>query len=227
MRILLAEDDAHVANAVSGALRIEGFEVDTVRDGEEALFLAEQGIHDAIVLDIMMPSMEGTEIAREIRKKGLTTPIIFTTAKDSIKDRVFGLEIGGDDYLVKPYALSELIARINALIRRNGTTRSGSHTMEYGKIRLDTLSFEASFDGHDLHLTQKEAEILEFLLANRGAILTRNQIIGRVWGYETDLGMGILDVHMHNLRKKLKQAEAGPVIKTVRNVGFMLDAKQG
>lgn len=225
MRLLIAEDDERVVEALGKALRAEGFEVDTTGDGAEACYLAERTIHDLIVLDIIMPSMSGLDVVRSIRSRGIDTPIILTTAKDGVKDRVAGLDSGADDYLVKPYALSELIARINALLRRCGNDQQDIGTLSYGPLSLDTRAHSAYVHGHDLRLTQKEYEIAEFLTMNKGRIITRNQLIERLWEYETDLGMGILDVHIHNLRKKLKaSAEDAPVIRTIRRVGFMLEA---
>lgn len=225
MRLLIAEDDERVVEALGKALRAEGFDVDATGDGAEACYLAERTIHDLIVLDIIMPSMSGLDVVRSIRSRGIDTPIILTTAKDGVKDRVAGLDLGADDYLVKPYALSELIARINALLRRCGNDQQDIGMLSCGPLSLDTRTHGAYMHGRDLHLTQKEYEIAEFLVMNKGRIITRGQLIERLWEYETDLGMSILDVHIHNLRKKLKtSAEDAPVIRTIRRVGFMLEA---
>ncbi|AJC12355.1 hypothetical protein JI75_06505 [Berryella intestinalis] len=223
MRILVAEDDIQVLTAVTTALRREGYEVDGTGDGEEALYLATKEIYDLVILDIVMPSLSGLDVLHAIRERDFAVPAIFTTARDSIRDRVVGLGSGADDYLVKPYALSELVARVQALLRRTSGVQQNAHILRYGCLELNTRSHELDINGTAVHLTQKEFELFEYLLINNGRILTRDQIIERLWDCDTDLGYDILDVHMHNLRKKLRKAMPdAELIATVRGVGYLL-----
>lgn len=224
MRLLVAEDDASLLQAISEALGKEGFEVDSVGDGADTYFFAVQGIYDLLVLDITMPSMSGLEIVKELRSNAIDTPVLFVTARDTIADRVTGLGIGADDYLVKPFALAELIARVHALLRRSAGEAT-KRVLAHGAFELDLLSREARYNGCDLNLTMKEFELLEFLIINKGSILTRSQISDRLWGFDTDIGFGILDVHMHNLRKKLAAASCEDNIKTIRGVGYQFKAE--
>lgn len=225
MRLLVAEDDISLLHAISDALVKEGFEVDAIGDGADGYFFATQGIYDLLVLDITMPNMSGLEIVANLRANAVDTPVLFVTARDTIADRVKGLGIGADDYLVKPFALAELIARIHALLRRSAG-RADDRSLVYGGFELDLPSREARFNGTNLNLTVKEFELLEFLIVNKGSILTRSQISDRLWGFDTDIGFGILDVHMHNLRKKLAAASCGDAIKTIRGVGYQLKTEE-
>lgn len=224
MRLLVAEDDASLLQAISEALGKEGFEVDSVGDGADTYFFAAQGIYDLLVLDITMPSMSGLEIVKELRSNAVDTPVLFVTARDTIADRVTGLGIGADDYLVKPFALAELIARVHALLRRSAGEAT-KRVLAHGAFELDLLSREARYNGCDLNLTMKEFELLEFLIINKGSILTRSQISDRLWGFDTNIGFGILDVHMHNLRKKLAAVSCEDNIKTIRGVGYQFKAE--
>lgn len=220
MKILVAEDDANLMRVIAGALEGEGYEVDATTDGAECLFLAEQDIYDLLVLDIVMPGMSGLEIVANLRSADRLVPVLFVTARDSIADRVTGLTLGADDYLVKPFALMELIARVHALLRRSAEGR-GNRCLTQGLFELDFASREARYDGGDLGLTAKEFELLEFLIINKNGILTRGQISSRLWGYDSDIGFGILDVHVHNLRKKLVASGCNDAIQTVRGVGYL------
>ena len=224
MRLLVAEDDASLLQAISEALGKEGFEVDSGGDGADTYFFAAQGIYDLLVLDITMPSMSGLEIVKELRSNAIDTPVLFVTARDTIADRVTGLGIGADDYLVKPFALAELIARVHALLRRSAGEAT-KRVLAHGAFELDLLSREARYNGCDLNLTMKEFELLEFLIINKGSILTRSQISDRLWGFDTNIGFGILDVHMHNLRKKLAAVSCEDNIKTIRGVGYQFKAE--
>lgn len=226
MRILVAEDDARLLRAIARALEGEGYEVDATADGAECLFFAEQDVHDLIVLDIVMPGMSGLDIVAKLRADDRLVPVLFVTARDSIPDRVKGLALGADDYLVKPFALPELIARVEALLRRSTGIRSARH-VAYGDLELDLLAHEATCAGESLNLTQKEFELLEFLIANKGRILTRAQLSNRLWDYDADISFGILDVHIHNLRKKLGACGHGRLIQTVRGVGYLIKAGEG
>lgn len=223
MRILVAEDDAHLLDAIANALEDEGYEVDTTADGDECLFFAEQDVHDLLVLDIVMPGMSGLDIVAKLRESDRLVPVLFVTARDSISDRVAGLTLGADDYLVKPFALPELIARVEALLRRSTGGRS-AHRVTCGDIELDLLARTATCAGASLGLTQKEFDLIEFLIANKGRILTRGQLCSRLWDYGANIGFGILDVHIHNLRKKLGAHGHDQLIQTVRGVGYLFKA---
>lgn len=220
MRILVAEDDTLLLKAVAEALAREGFEVDAISDGAESCFLAEQDIYDLLMLDIVMPGMNGLAIVKQLRSKGIGTPVLFVTARDTISDRVQGLSIGADDYLVKPFALPELIARVHALLRRSAGDR-GNNCLTCGKFELDSVGKEARYSGQSLGLTAKEFELLEFLIINKNTILTRGQISDRLWSYDSDIGFGILDVHIHNVRKKLAALECPDTVTTIRGVGYI------
>ena len=225
MRLLIAEDDELLARAIADALEHEGYEVDSLQNGADGYFFAAQGIYDLLVLDITMPGMSGLEIVRKLRANDVGTPALFVTARDTVSDRVAGLSIGADDYLVKPFALPELIARVHALLRRSAG-ESGGRKLTQGAFELDLMSHEARYDGKLLNLTVKEFELLEFLVINRGSILTRGQISDRLWGYDSDIGYGILDVHIHNVRKKLLAASCDDAIKTIRGVGYQFNVKE-
>lgn len=221
MKALVAEDDRHLCRAMVQVLEAEGLDVDGVGDGADALFMARSGVYDILVLDITMPSMTGLSLVEQLRVEDNSVPVLFVTARDAVSDRVAGLNIGGDDYLVKPFAVSELAARVNALLRRrSGTTPKKQ--MALGELVLALDAHEARWRGQLLPLTSKEYGLLEYLALNKDSILTRSQLCDRLWGYDSDMGFGILDVHVHNLRKKLMEAGCDNVVQTVRGVGYRL-----
>jgi DNA-binding response OmpR family regulator len=223
LKILLAEDDKQTLRVVTQALEGEGYSVDAFLDGAEANYYAEQDIYDLLVLDIKMPGLSGSDLLKNIRSRGISVPVIFTTAQDSIPDRVAGLGLGADDYLVKPYALDELLARVSALLRRASGRQDAVHIIEYGPVKLDGKTMRIMVPGGEIQLTGKEYNLFEYLLVNRGRIITRAQIANRIWGMDSDLSLDIIDVHMHNLRKKLATQEVTTdLIKTVRGVGYMV-----
>ncbi|MBA2874697.1 response regulator transcription factor [Thermaerobacillus caldiproteolyticus] len=220
MRLLVVEDHLDLLEAMIEILSDE-FVVDSATDGEEGLFLALQNIYDAIILDVMLPGMDGFEIVQRIRKEEIATPVLFLTAKDSLEDRVKGLDFGGDDYLVKPFQAPELKARIRALLRRSGgfTTKQ---TIRYRGIELFGKEKDVIVDGHPIKVTAKQYELLEYLIHNKGMILTKEQIYDRVWGFDSDTTIAIVEVFIHHLRKKLEPFGYHTDIKTVRGVGYML-----
>jgi len=220
MKILVVEDDTMLRNAITSVLISEGYSVEDTGLGEEGLFLAEQGIYDVVVLDIMLPGMSGLEIVKELRKKDVLVPVLFLTAKDSVEDRVIGLNMGADDYLVKPFAVAELLARVKALLRRKGGDTE--ELLTYKKLSLNPKLQQASYEGMDMGLTPKEFELLEYLALNRERILTREQIFDRLWGYESESSYGIVDVYVHHIRKKMQTTGCEHFIRTVRGVGYML-----
>jgi len=197
------------------------FEVETATDGEEALYLAQQNIFDIILLDVMLPEMDGFSILKTLRKDRVETPVLFVTAKDSLEDRVTGLEIGGDDYIVKPFQAAELKARIRASLRRSGNMTI-DHTLRYRGIELFGKEKEIKVDGQPLKLTITQYELLEYLIQNSGNILTREQIFDRVWGFESDTTIAIVEVYIHHLRKKLEPFGYHKDIQNVRGIGYLL-----
>lgn len=221
MRVLIVEDDKSLLNAVATVFEEESYQVDRAEDGEDGLALAEQGIYDLMVLDIMLPGLTGIEILREMRKQGLTTPVLLLTARDSVEDRVKGLDAGADDYVTKPFAVQELLARARALLRRHGAL-SIDGDITYGRIVLRPKSHDGYVDNQPLKLTSKEYKLLEYLIVNREQILTREQIFDRVWGFDVDSNTSVVDVYMHYVRKKLAAHGCDHLVQTIRGVGYML-----
>lgn len=224
MRILVVEDEKTLREAVSDVLSEENYLVDGVGTGDEGLYLAEQGIHDLLILDIMLPELNGLEIVKRLRNKGDSTPILLLTAKDSLEDKVTGLNSGADDYLVKPFAVPELLARVKALLRRRGNVGQEGE-IAYHDIVINNRLKQASVGEQPLDLTLKEFELLEFFVLNSEQILTREQIFDRIWGFESETTGGIVDLYVHYLRKKLAPYHKDTLINTVRGAGFMLKEK--
>jgi two-component system response regulator CiaR len=221
MRILVVEDELPLLQTIQTLLQEEGYQVDPTGCGEEGCYLAEQGIYDLVVLDRMLPGMDGVKIVQTLRAKQVVTPILFLTARDSIEDMVKGLDSGADDYMTKPFGVPELLARVRALLRRRGGIENEDR-LEYDQLVLTGRTKEAAIAGQPLDLTLKEFELLEYLLRNRGQILTREQICLRVWGLDSDVGSNVVDVYVFYLRKKLKPFDYDHMIHTIRNVGYIL-----
>ncbi len=222
MKILLVEDELRMAQALCEILRLEKYEVDHCADGAEGLVAAQSGIYDIIVLDVMLPSMNGFEIAKRIRKSGIRSPILMLTAKGEVDDKVTGLDSGADDYLTKPFMTKELLARLRALGRRNINTPDGKLT--FGDISLDSDNYELCCvtNGQSVRLGEKEWRILEYLIANQNQILTREQLALKIWGYDNDAEYNNVEVYMSFTRKKLVFVGAKTEIKAVRGVGYEL-----
>lgn len=220
MRLLVVEDNASLLESIVQILRDE-FEVDTAMNGEDGLFLALQNIYDAILLDVMMPEMDGFEVIQKIRDEKIETPVLFLTARDSLEDRVKGLDFGGDDYIVKPFQAPELKARIRALLRRSGSLTT-QQTIRYTGIELFGKDKDIQVDGQGIKLTLKQYELLEYLIQNSGKILMREQIFDRVWGFDSDTTVAIVEVYVHHLRKKLEPFGYQKDIQTVRGIGYIL-----
>ncbi len=221
MKILIVEDDLPLQQAMARLFREEGYTVHETDSGDEGLFLAEQNIYELIVLDVMLPGMSGISLIHHLRSRRMDTPILLLTARDALEDRVRGLDAGADDYVVKPAAYPELLARVRAILRRRGVVGQEGDP-SYADIVLRSREQDGYVDSKPLHLTQKEYELLEFLLVNKERILTREQIMDRVWGYDTDHAAGVVDVYVHYVRKKLASFGRDHFIHTVRGVGFML-----
>lgn len=222
MRILLVEDEKRMAQALCELLRQESYGVDHFADGTDGLEALESGIYDIAILDVMLPGMGGFEIARTARKEGITTPILMLTAKGELDDKVTGLDSGADDYLTKPFMTKELLARLRALGRR--TLGTNDSTLSWGDISLDTgtLTLSCVANGQSVRLSEKEYRILEYLMANRGQILTREQLAVKIWGFESDAEYNNVEVYMSFTRKKLAFVGAKTGIKAVRGIGYEL-----
>lgn len=220
MKVLVVEDNASLLESMRQILEDE-YEVDTADNGEDGLFLAQQRIYDIILLDVMLPGMDGFEIIRHMRNAKIDTSVLFLTAKDSLEDRVRGLELGGDDYLVKPFQAAELKARIRALLRRSGIL-SLEQGWKYRGIQLLEKEKGILVEGEAVRLTLKQYELLEYLIQNKGKILTREQIFDRIWGFDSDTTIAIVEVFVHHLRKKLEPFQYHKDIQTIRGIGYML-----
>ncbi len=222
MRLLLVEDEKRMAQALCEILRLEKYEVDHAADGISGLDAVESGIYDIIILDVMLPGMDGFEIVKRARQKGIRTPILMLTAKSELDDKIMGLDSGADDYLTKPFITKELLARLRALGRRNINTPDG--TLTFGDIALDTGTsmLSCSSNGQSVRLSEKEYHILEYLIANQGQILTREQLAVKIWGVESDVEYNNVEVYMSFTRKKLAFVGAETEIKAVRGIGYEL-----
>ncbi|HUZ88094.1 MAG TPA: response regulator transcription factor [Candidatus Baltobacterales bacterium] len=218
MRVLVVEDDRRLADSLRRSLIESRMAVDVAHDGEEGLAAASSTPYDVIVLDIMLPRLDGLEVTRRLREHRVETPILMLTARDAVDDRVGGLEAGADDYLVKPFALREVVARLRALTRRHVPNRNAQ--LKAGKLLLDTAAHTLTVDGHEVDLTTKEFAILEYFLLNRGRLLTRGQILEHAWDYDFEGGRNLIEVYIGRLRKKLIEAGAGDPFITVRGSGY-------
>jgi len=222
MRVLLAEDEKRMAAALVALLRQEKYDVDHFADGASALDALESGIYDLAVLDVMMPGMNGYEVAKHARTAGITTPILMLTAKSQLDDKVEGLDSGADDYLTKPFETKELLARLRALGRRSVTFQDGS--LRFGDVSLDTATSTLTCEttGQSVRLGEKELRILEYMFLNRGQIMTREQLAVKIWGYENEAEYNNVEVYMSFTRKKLSFVGSGVAIKAVRGLGYEL-----
>lgn len=224
MRILVVEDERPLLEAVAAVLREESYQVDEADNGPDGLYWAQQRIHDLIVLDLNLPGMDGLAVLTGLRRAGTAIPVLLLTARDSVEDRVKGLDTGADDYIVKPFATPELLARIRVLLRRqSGGAPDGE--VKYGRLSVRQQAMDGYADGVPLKLTVKEYELLEYFMLNREQILTKEQLLDRVWGIDTGAGLGVIDVYVHYLRKKLAVFGCESLIHTVRGVGYQLKEK--
>jgi two-component system response regulator CiaR len=221
MRVLVVEDDTSLLKVIRDIFEGEAFLTDIAETGDEGYYWAQQAIHDLIVLDVMLPGMSGVEIVKKLRAQAVLIPIILLTAKDTVEDRVAGLDAGADDYVTKPFAVSELLARSRAVLRRRGTIGQEGDLI-CGPIRLVPAARDAFNGETPLNLTATEYELLEFFLCNKEQILTREQIFDRVWGFDSASAITAVDVYVHHLRKKLTAHGAGTFLRTVRGIGYLL-----
>jgi len=222
MDVLVVEDDPRVARLVARALGEAGHRVTVAVDGAEGLAEGEKGIHDVIVLDIMLPEINGFEVSRRLRQQQVRTPILMLTARDAVPDRVRGLDAGADDYLVKPFALDELLARVRALGRR--MSQDGEDVLRAGDLTLDLGRHEARRGDREIELTPREFSLLHYLLRHPGQVMTKDQILDHVWGYETEASSNVVEIYIHYLREKVDRGFPRPLIRTVRGVGYTIRA---
>jgi two-component system response regulator MprA len=221
VKILVVDDDRAVRESLRRALELQGYEVELAGDGAEALeVLSANGQVDAVVLDILMPGIDGLEVCRRIRGRGDSIPVLMLTARDAVGDRVEGLDAGADDYLVKPFALEELLARVRALLRRASPTADG--VLRFADLELDTGTREVRRDGDKIELTRTEFNLLELFMVNPRQVLTRSIIFERVWGYDFGFASNSLDVYIGYLRRKTEAGGRPRLIHTVRGVGYAL-----
>ncbi len=220
MRILVVDDDQKLCNVIKQGLEEEAYAVDCVHDGDDGEYYAKSSPYDLIILDIMMPKKNGIEVCRNLRAKKITTAILMLTAKDTVGDRVKGLDTGADDYLVKPFAFIELLARVRALLRREGTSKSTE--LSVGNLILDTATRKVSWKQTHLDLTTKEYSILEYMMRNPNAVLTRTMIEEHAWNYDFDSMSNLVDVYIKRLRQKIDPNEGKHIIQTVRGAGYRI-----
>ncbi len=224
MQVLIVEDEKRLAAALRQILTEQKYMVDTVYDGNDGLDYALSGIYDVIILDIMLPYRDGFQIAYELRRKKIDTPILMLTAKDTVPDKVSGLNSGADDYMTKPFAPEELLARIKALTRRRGEVVLDE--TGFGDFSFNVSTSELSKGGKSVRLNYKESEILKLLIANRDTIISKEEIITKVWGYDSDAGSNNVEAYISFLRRKLHFINSSTEIKTIKKMGYRLEQKQ-
>ncbi|MHA6531732.1 response regulator transcription factor [Paenibacillus sp. BAC0078] len=222
MRILIVEDEVHLAEALSQILKKMNYSVDAVHDGRSGLDYAQSGIYDLLLLDIMMPEMDGITVLKKLRSEGVSTPVIMLTAKGEISDMVTGLDYGADDYIAKPFSSEELLARIRAALRRKGEVIPDD-TLKLRDIELNTANLKLSVKGKEIKLNLKENELLELLILRKQAVTSKEQIIEKLWGFDSEAEHNNVEVYISFLRKKLTFLNSEVRINTIRNVGYVLE----
>ena len=220
MRILLVEDDSRVASFIRRGLREENYAVDVAKDGEEAVYMAQTGVYDLLILDLLLPKKSGLEVLRALRGERVNTPTLMLTAKDEVEDRVKGLDAGADDYLTKPFGFEELLARIRALLRRRGDLVST--LLKVGDLELDTLRHKAGRAGKELKLTSREYALLEYLMRHANRVVTRTMLAEHVWEQDFDPLSNVIDVHIARLRRKIDSDFRKKYLETLRGTGYIL-----
>ncbi|HNW44331.1 MAG TPA: response regulator transcription factor [Elusimicrobiales bacterium] len=223
MRVLIAEDEKKIAEFIKRGLREEGYAADIAPTGHDALTLAEENPYDLLLLDVMLPGLDGVEVCSRLRAAGFTAPIMMLTAKDRVEDKVKGLDSGANDYLTKPFAFEELLARVRALLRAKPS--EASNILRAGDIELNLPAHKALRSGKELDLSAKEFSLLEYLVRNKDRIVTRTMIAEHVWDINFDTGTNVIDVYINYLRRKLEKNPAKKIIRTVRGKGYLLKSE--
>jgi two-component system OmpR family response regulator len=223
MRLLVVEDDKTIAHFVKKGLKEGYFAVDTASDGEEGLYLALHERYDLLILDIMLPKMDGIEILKAIRAKEIDTPVIFLTAKGAERDIVQGLNVGADDYMVKPFSINELLARVRAILRRG--TSEGVATLQVADLTMELKTHKVFRGKRRIDLTPKEYALLEYLMSNEGQVLTRTMISECIWDYHFDSLTNVVDVHIYHLRNKIDKGFKPKLLHTIKGVGYVLEQR--
>lgn len=227
MRILVIEDNHRLNSSLTASLVHEGYSVDSAYDGQEGQDLAEMTPYDLILLDVLLPKKDGLEVCRDLRRRRVHTPILLLTARDSVDDRVQGLDCGADDYLVKPFAMRELLARLRALLRRQQPAKQGR--MEIGDLLIDPVTHTVEREGQPIDLTPKEFALLEYMMYHPNQVVTREMIEQHIWNYDFECESNVIDVYVRRLRRKIDAPFAVKLLTTVRGVGYRLQppARQG
>jgi two-component system copper resistance phosphate regulon response regulator CusR len=219
MRILVIEDEKKIASFIKRGLKEEGYMIDVAYDGEEGYRLSRENDYDLILLDIMLPKRDGISLCRQLRDDGVTTPVLMLTAKDSVQDKVTGLDSGADDYLTKPFAFEELLARIRALMRKRSPLAT---KLQAGDLVLDLITHRVTRAGREIVLTMREYALLEYLMRNGGTVVTRTMITEHVWDIDFDTSTNVIDVYINYLRNKIDSGQQKKLIHTVRGRGYLL-----
>src|SRR5271165_6075233 len=222
MRLLLVEDEPEIQDFLKQPLANAGYEVDTAKDGRTAIQLASGKKYDVLIVDLGLPDQDGIDLILQLRRSGISSPVLILSARRSVDDRVKGLEQGGDDYLTKPFALAELLARLRNLVKRNSSSIAEATRLRVLDLELDLLRREASRGGEVLNLTPQEFVLLEYLCRNAGRVVTRSMILDEVWGMRIQPDTNVVDVHIYRLRGKVDTNGHGPLIRTLRGVGYVL-----
>ena len=220
MRILVIEDEKKLASFIERGLKEKSYIVDVAYDGEDGLFKAEINIYDLIILDVLLPKKDGITICRELRKKNITLPILMLTARDTLKDKVSGLDAGADDYLTKPFAFVEFLARVRSLLRRNNTNKTA--VLKVGNLELNQLTHQVKRDGKEIILTNKEYALLEYFALHANQIITRTMISEHVWNEDFDSFSNVIDVYVNLLRGKVDKGSKKKLLHTIRGTGYIL-----
>jgi|HubBroStandDraft_4_1064222.scaffolds.fasta_scaffold44768_2 DNA-binding response OmpR family regulator len=222
MRLLLVEDDLAIQSFLKRALSEAGYQIDAAQNAKSGEVKALEGIHDALIVDLGLPDMDGLDLIVRCRAQGISAPVLILSARRSVDERVRGLERGGDDYLTKPFALAELIARLRNLLRRSSPPQSDATLLQASDLQLDLVRHEARRGDHLLQLTPQEFSLLEYLCRNAGRVVTRSMILDHVWRMRIDPATNVVDVHIYRLRSKVDHNAAVPLIHTIRGVGYVL-----
>ena len=218
-KVLIIEDEAKISRFLQLELKHEGYDTQIAEEGRKGYAMAQTGEFDIIILDLMLPNLSGIEICRRLRSEGIQTPIIMLTAKDDVSDKVTGLDVGANDYMTKPFAIEELLARMRVALKNNDRTNNAT-VIRCGKLTLHREKYEVKYDDTPITLTKKEFELLSYLMLNKNIVLSREQIVENVWGYEYEAETNVTDVYIRYLRSKIDEVFNTSFIKTVRGVGY-------